>query len=297
MTLPATPLTIGLHYNVPFAAYAADTAVNASLLKHMGECPAACRHARDNPRPDTADFLLGRAVHALALEGEEAFTAAFAVAPDVDRRTKAGKLSWLNFEAQCQGKSILTVEQAAQARCMAGALAQHPLASRLLALPGASEVTAVWVDAESGLKCKARADRLCNLPDGTLAVLDVKTCSSASPPAFSSAIASYGYHVQAGFYLWGLQSLGEPYRNFAFLCVEKSPPFLVAVYQLRQEDHDAGADVARRYLSQYSRCDRENHWPGYGYDAQSQSYLIEPVSRPAWARNRERDLDGGFYAA
>ncbi len=50
---------------------------------------------------------------------------------------------------------------------------------------GMNEVSIVWVDEQTGLKCKARLDRL-TVYRGYPFVLDLKTSKDASPSPFST---------------------------------------------------------------------------------------------------------------
>ena len=73
--------------------YADIAALNWSSLKHMAESPLAYRWHLAHPREDTPALRLGRAVHARILEPAE-YERRWAVAPQCDRRTKAGRAEW-----------------------------------------------------------------------------------------------------------------------------------------------------------------------------------------------------------
>jgi len=49
----------------------------------------------------------------LALEGREAYAAAFAVAPEIDRRTTIGRGIWADFLAVSAGRTVLTASEVA----------------------------------------------------------------------------------------------------------------------------------------------------------------------------------------
>ena len=68
--------------------------VSSTDLKHMVKSPAHFRYWKDNPQEDTPALLFGRAVHKYVLEKDDFFTE-FAVAPNVDRRTKEGRKNGL----------------------------------------------------------------------------------------------------------------------------------------------------------------------------------------------------------
>ena len=144
----------------------------------------------------------------------------------------------------------------------------------LLALPGKAETTHMWTDAATGLQCKCRPDWLTD--DGRLLV-DLKTTEDAGR-GFAKSIAQWRYHVQASWYLDGIeQATGTRPEQFLFLCVEKKAPYAVAVYAADAEMIAAGAQTAARDLDVLATCKAASAWPGY-------SDQIEPISLPPWMR-------------
>ena len=143
----------------------------------------------------------------------------------------------------------------------------------LLGLPGKAETTHMWTDAGFGLECKCRPDWLTN--DGSI-VVDLKTTKDASPRGFKQSVANYRYHVQAAWYLHGLeQATGKRPDQFIFICVESTAPYAVAVYAADAEMIERGHDQAMRDLAKLAVCKAADHWPSY-------SEQIETLSLPAW---------------
>jgi len=104
----------------------------------------------------------------------------------------------------------------------------------------------------------------------------VKTTENASAREFGRSIAQWRYHVQAAWYLDGVeQSTGTRPEQCLFLCVEKKAPFACAVYAADAEMIAAGAQTAARDLEVLATCKAADAWPGY-------SDQIEPISLPAW---------------
>jgi hypothetical protein len=115
---------------------------------------------------------------------------------------------------------------------------RHPAAAMLLGLPGKAETTHMWTDASTGLECKCRPDWLTD--DGSI-VVDLKTTKDASPRGFKQSVANYRYHVQAAWYLHGLeQATGKRPDQFIFICVESTAPYAVAVYAADAEMIERG---------------------------------------------------------
>jgi exodeoxyribonuclease VIII len=229
---------------------------------------------RVEPEP-TAAMLLGTAVHTHILELDE-WTARYIAGPEaLDRRTKAGKEAWAAFEADAAGRTVISRSDADLVLAMGCAVRNHPAAAMLLKLPGNAETTHMWIDAATELQCKCRPDWLTT--DGSL-IVDLKTTEDASSAGFRKSIVNFRYHVQAAWYLDGIErATGRRPEQFLFVCVEKKAPHAVAVYAADAEMIDAGAKQARLDLDTLAVCKAADAWPGY-------SDQIEPISLPAWMR-------------
>ena len=143
----------------------------------------------------------------------------------------------------------------------------------------------MWTDEATGLECKCRPDWLTN--DRSL-IVDLKTTEDASPAGFRKSIGNWRYHVQASWYLDGIErATGTRPDQFIFICVEKKPPYAVAVYAADAEMIAAGAKQARLDLDTLAVCKAADAWPGY-------SDQIEMISLPPWMRPRP---DGSMPAA
>jgi exodeoxyribonuclease VIII len=260
--------------------YHAHPAISKSHLDQVAKSPLHyfARYLDPNrvaPEP-TAAMAIGSAVHTHVLELDQ-WDARYVSAPDgIDRRTKAGKAEWEAFTTAATGRTVLPKADADLVMRMGHAVFAHPAAAMLLALPGKAETTHMWTDEATGLQCKCRPDWLTD--DGRLLV-DLKTTEDAGR-GFAKSIAQWRYHVQAAWYLDGVeQSTGTRPEQFLFLCVEKKAPYAVAVYAADAEMIDAGAQTAARDLDVLATCKAANAWPGY-------SDQIEPISLPAWMRPR-----------
>ena len=261
------------------AEYHRHAAVSKSHLDQVARSPLHywARYVdpkRVQPEP-TAAMLLGTAVHTHILELSE-WAQRYIAAPDgIDRRTKAGKEAWAAFEAEAAGRTVISRDDAELVMAMGRAVHGHPAAAMLLALPGAAETTWMWHDQPTGLQCKCRPDWLTT--DGSL-IVDQKTTEDASPAGFRKSIANWRYHVQASWYLNGIeQATGRRPEQFIFICVEKKAPHAVAVYAADAEMIAAGAKQARLDLDTLAVCTAADAWPGY-------SDQIETISLPAWMR-------------
>ena len=259
------------------ADYHAHPAVSKSHLDLIARSPLHywARYLdpdRVAPEP-SPQMRLGTALHTHVLELSR-WDEEIAVAPgDINRRTKEGREQWAAFEASSAGKTVITADDAAQVMAMGRAVLRHPAAAMLLGLPGKAETTHMWTDASTGLECKCRPDWLTD--DGSI-VVDLKTTKDASPRGFKQSVANYRYHVQAAWYLHGLeQATGNRPDQFIFICVESTAPYAVAVYAADAEMIERGHDQAMRDLAKLAVCRAADHWPSY-------SEQIETLSLPGW---------------
>ncbi|QTI81459.1 PD-(D/E)XK nuclease-like domain-containing protein (plasmid) [Roseomonas marmotae] len=275
----------GVYTTLSNPEYHHGPGINKGLLDLIHKSPLHAKAALvGEPEAPTEAMKVGTAVHALVLEPKE-YERLYAVAPHVDRRTKAGKEAWAQFCEEHAGAEIITEDTAELVRAIAASVHAHPAAHALLSAEGKAEMSAYWQDTISGELCKCRPDFWRR--DGI--IVDLKTTEDASPEGFARSVVNYRYYVQAPWYLEGLRHVfdaglaPEGYerpKGFVFVAVEKKPPFAVGVYVLEQAAYETGAHEARADLDKFAQCKREDRWPGYG-DA------IAPLALPAWFTNRQ----------
>jgi len=261
------------------AKYHAHPAISKSHLDMVAKSPLHywARFVdpdRVIPEP-TAAMAIGTAVHTRVLE-PDSWDSSYCVAPEgINRRTKDGKAEWEAFTTASEGRTVLSKEDDDLVRLMSLAVRQHPAAAALLAMPGMAESTWMTHDESTGLQLKCRPDWLTN--DGKY-IVDLKTTADASPREFARSIAQWRYHVQAGFYMNVVdQATGVRPEQFLFICVEKKPPYVCAVYAADEQMIAMGAEVARRDLDTLAIAKAADAWPGY-------SDQVESISLPAWMR-------------
>lgn len=245
--------------------------ISWSKLKHYGKSPAHFLEAWMNPPEQTPAMLLGSALHCLALEPEK-FEARYVTAPVCDRRTKAGRELWEEFEAQAGGRAVLTAEQFATANAMAGALLDSSTAAKVLSLCQHREHTIHWTDPLTDLPCKGVIDAW---GDNGF-ILDIKTTDDAGAKGFARTVANYQYHGQAAFYMDGLASNGREVKGFFFVVVEKTPPFGVQTFMCSTDMLMSGRLLYQRLLERHAECCSNGEWPGYPDEVVS-------LDLPGWA--------------
>lgn len=267
----------GIYRDVPFDEYASWDAVNSHVLNGLARTPAHVYHEMTHGGLEPSRSLeLGWLVHQAVLEPAEfaKFGEGVVVAPKLDRRTKAGREAWGRFLTEHEGQTIVEASdwekldaQRRKVEAIRNTLLAHPSAGEYFASKGANEVSIVWVDASTGVICKARIDRVGYLGEWPI-VGDLKTSRDAGRRPFERAVHSYGYHVQAQHYLAGLQTLapiadGAPFRRFCFFVVETEAPFCPVVYELDESALVEAEQLRQRYLRTWRSCVESGRWPGY----------------------------------
>jgi hypothetical protein len=209
---------------------------------------------RNRPRIATRPQMLGTALHAATLEPSE-FARQYIAAP-YPARNAAGYKAW----AKEQLKHILMPGEVEAVQGMHASIHKHPISARLIAAPGGYESSLYEHDPETGLLCKVRYDHL--LSSGW--IIDLKKTTDASAWHAAQTMANYGYHQQAAFYSDVYQwSTGEAPQGFAFIFVEETAPYAVAIYLLGPDDIERGRFLYRKALNTYANCLARDEWPSY----------------------------------
>jgi len=265
---------------VPEAQYFELPGASSTALKALLQ--TSPKHMREAQNEPSAAKALGSLVHLLVLQ-PELVDDHVAVEPEkINRRTKAGKAAFAEWEKENAGKLICSQADYDAAQAMRDSvLTGKGRIGEAIFGAGRAEVTMMAVDPVSGVLCRGRADWL---PDGQNVIVDLKTAASAAPAEFAKSAARYSYHLQAWLYAH-LHSLitGKPPPAFVHAVVESSPPYDSAFYELSQHDLQKGEVAIRHALSIWAKCEAAGIWPGYGYDWNEGCYVIEPLSLPRWA--------------
>lgn len=274
---------MGLHVDLPENEYRAHPGFNASLLKEMRRSAAHAHHSATN-NVDKPVFADGRAVHCAVLEPER-FSQLYVPAPVVDKRTTAGKQAWADFCAEHEGKEVVSASDFDRYRYIRDAAYEHSGARNLLHLAGYNEASLFGTDPGTGLLVKARFDKLL---EGQPLGLDLKTVQDASPEAFAKAAWNFGWHIQDAHYdAVHEAAMGMPLDGFAFIAVEKEPPYQVGLYYLSDEDRRLARLHRDALLAQAGKCRESGIWPGYGD-------TIQQISLPGWARKQLNETVGEY---
>ena len=161
-------------------------------------------------------------------------------------------------------------------------------------LKGDKQVTIIWIDPQTGIKCKGRPDIVYPSIDKPGRITDLKITNDPHPSAFSKTANKFLYHVQAAMYLQGLECAKTGrYRNvadqngdcesygmpFSFIVAEENQPHDVLTYDMDIESTDVGWLIFREAIQRYADCVEADNWPGY-------SQFTETLSIPRWQVNK-----------
>jgi len=254
--------------NTDYHALPSLSASGAKILLQEGG-PAKYRWTMDNPQEPRDEFDFGTAVHTLVLgTGDPIKPLPFKAWNE--KGAKAAK-----DKARAEGYVPLKVADYWTALRAATEVKRHRQAAALFSEGVAEQSISFDID---GVPCRIRPDWM---RPGIVG--DLKTTVDAAPSVdgFGRQAANYDYAVQEAFYRAGIRSLGFPEPMFVFVCVEKSPPYLVSVVKLDAEARAYGERQMRRAVEIYRDCTESGIWPGY-----DQSEVHE-IALPNWTYYRE----------
>lgn len=235
-------------------------------------------HPNRPPPKERAGQLEGTLAHCAVLEPEE-FGKRYVITPsDAPRcpseaqwnaknpspQSVASMAWWKDFTQTHGSKRLITAAQYDTAMRQADSVRALPEIAEALSR-GTPEVSAFWVDPETGEPCRCRPDWVAKYSGNGVVLLDLKTFNDASAGEFRRQVHRKRYHVQDPFYsdghelATGLQTLG-----FIFVVVETEWPYAANALMLGERSRRQGRSDYRRNLDTYAACRRSGVWPGYG---------------------------------
>ena len=239
--------------------YRQHPAISRSELFKITESPEKFKYYQEHPEEPTPSLIFGQLFHAMALQ-PETVQEQFAVMPNVDRRTKIGKEAFAEFEAQAEGKTIVSVDMVEQATAMCEALNKNEFVKKLL--KGEKEKPFFWVDDMTNEQCKCRVDCLTEIGEN-LIIVDLKSTDNAETEAFMRSAIKYGYDVQSAMYSEGAKVNTGREPLFVFVAIEKKPPYALNILQADKLLIRRGYDVFRELIGIYADCKKTGNWYGY----------------------------------
>lgn len=124
-----------------------------------------------------------------------------------------------------------------------------------------------------GVMCKARFDFISK---NKKTIIDLKFLQSATKDDFSRAVANFGYYIQAAFYL---ELTGA--KEFLFLVIEKTEPYLIGVYKLDTAALDLGRERIEKAIEIYKN--KEAYAENFYFDnVDKEKDIVQIVGLPTY---------------
>lgn len=237
--------------------------------------------SQEKSKPTPA-MILGSLVHCLILTPEE-LNKEFFVMPDLDFRTKEGKIKREELFALNVGKTPISDEMLSKAHFMRDACFSHPKARGALE-GGANELSYFWNCSFSGLNFKAKVD---SVRPGFF--LELKTTSSASPLDFARHAYNLNYDLSLAHYRQGIEKYQDVLPDAYFVVIETEAPYVVQVYKASDALFETGHAKWLSAVQKLERGFKDKVWPGYFEDTD-----VPELNPPAWAVNKTIGGDRGI---
>lgn len=266
---------------MPFADYLAAPGVSNSLLTKFRRCPLlAYEHQTGLIEDEPTDAMLIGKLTDEAIFTPSNFHNLYYLQPET-YESEDGEKKWSNNAKVCKAwnadhadRHVVTSKEIEGVERLVDAVWADSFAADLL--KGVKYQTSLFaLHPKTQLMRKGRPD---GMGDGFL--LDLKKVADASTNALSRAIATYGYYVQAAYYLDLCASLGIEANDFYFIAVEPGQRPKVNVRRLTLKSIDLGRWVYEKALAEYAECAATGIWPSYT------GKKIDAVEVAAWEEGR-----------
>jgi hypothetical protein len=240
------------------------------------------------PSADTEATSVGSAMHAVALEGREAFNTKVAiwrggVTKDGKPTTSRNSTAYKDWKTENEDRIELDEDGDELVAEMLDALRSHKDACELLwGLEGEPEKSLFWRDRQD-IEARCRLDRV--IPSFDV-IVDIKTARDVTPKGRATCIAERGYDRKAEWYRRGyVANYGRPLRDFFLIWVCTAPTATkhdrVVVSRIGAISESlASLELDRAVASIVKRRESGDWRPDYCIDVQTDE-------RAPWAMDRE----------
>ena len=125
--------------------YAAWDAINFHILNYFRYTASHARCAMTSVDEEKKHLAFGLATHIAVLEPQR-FDEEVLVTPKLDRRTKAGKAAWAEFQKKAEGRHIVQADEFEALQAIKRNCLNHPTVTEILHSEGANEISLIWKD-------------------------------------------------------------------------------------------------------------------------------------------------------
>ena len=253
-----------------FPEYLSKDRISASDIKNFLKSPRKYFYEKNSKKSDDSGrhFAIGSATHEYVMEPEK-FTQNYVVGQKFDKRTKAGKEAFAEFQEANVGKVILNEQEMEMIKEMSASCKLNKTFLEFMQ-DSLYEISAYTQDSETGLLLRMRPDIL---PQDKNAIVDIKTCRESSLKAFKNDVYSYGYSLSGAFYTDFLQR-----ENYVFVAIEKTAPYQTSLFALNDEMMDYGRYQYRMGLDLMKWSFDNNYWCDYvEFEILKECYLLNTL--------------------
>jgi exodeoxyribonuclease VIII len=223
-----------------------------SSIKEFAKSP---RHYLDyitKPRiPPTDAMKLGSAVHCMLLR-PEMFNDEFAVAPEINRRTNAGKEEWANFVSQNLSKTVIENDTYEHARRIVDNVLTSDDTRNLI--QNCYDFEQEWHMDIDNLPYRGFFDGI-----SQEYILEVKTIKDANPKNVMFEFYKSKYHLQAALYAMASG------KDIYYIVIETSEPYLSYAAPTTIDYIQKGADEIGWLNDRFKACLLQDGFRG-GYN-------------------------------
>jgi hypothetical protein len=270
----------GVYHGVTSDQYHGLPYCSNSRLTLMKRSPAHLKADMESPRETTDAMRLGTAIHSAVLE-PGVFDASYTKAGQCEAITGKGAQCTNGGTARVGGVwgcgvkghlpagerepgTVLSASDFLTCFGVRDAIRSHPRIGKLFVGDGVNELTVIWDDPETGVRCKARIDRLVKHPKAGAVLVDLKTTVDARERPFTRKVADLGYYRQFGMYQDALRiAQGVDTGHMVIVAAEKEAPFAVAGYRLSEAAAEEGRRELRILMQRFAECMEHETWPAY----------------------------------
>ena len=253
----------------------------------LKNCSKAVRN-QEHPKKPTKAMVNGTLIHT-AIELRENLTWDIGdyyvqEPPDINKRTKAGKLELEDFYKSIGDKIVITEDQWDMAvGCMEAAwsdkYARPYLKAARFERSGFTTINGVDVKARPDLECWEQS-----ISDRTKTLVDIKTRQKdkSDVESWLRDWWNYGTYIQAGLQLLVWEKLNMPCEHYYYLLVETEEPYDVNMVYLDEELMEISKEKTLDAIEKWKSWIGAGLPKGYGKPQQ--------LSAKPWMRNYELTL-------
>lgn len=232
--------------------------LNWSSLKELKKSPEQFLYAQ-NLKPTQAQEM-GSFLHSYLLEPEEC-KKTYAIMPQINRRTKAGKEEYNQLIEKYPNRKWVNQEEANIARELKEYLSKSKIYKALTSEIVCIESAVTFY--HMGVSCKMKLDMLSRYKDA-LILTDLKSCRNIW--GFNVDVKKYDYISQLAYYGLGLAYNNINVERYILVALSKKAPYISIINEYDKKLVESRIDGINELMQEYINRKQSNHWVGDLYN-------------------------------